>query len=123
MIERALEAGVPAKRATGDAVYGQHSSLRRTLEGRGLHYVLAVPVNQRVNAKAGLLGTEYRANELIVSLSAERFWFRKLNRPGFGRDIFMWRPVPERGWLVYCSGLLRTPRAGSCPGARVGGGC
>lgn len=65
MIERALDAGVPAKWVTGDAVYGQHFGLRRALEKRGVHYVLAVPVNQRVIAKTGFLGAEFRADELI----------------------------------------------------------
>jgi hypothetical protein len=32
MIERALDAGIPARWATGDSVYGQHSGLRRRLE-------------------------------------------------------------------------------------------
>ena len=50
MIDRALDAGIPARWATGDAVYGQHSGLRRRLEARGLHYVLAVPMNQNVIA-------------------------------------------------------------------------
>lgn len=73
MIERALDAGVPARWATGDAVYGQHSGLRRSLEGRRMHYVLAAPANQHVIAKTGLFGTEYRADTLIASLSG-RAW-------------------------------------------------
>lgn len=50
MIDRALDAGIRARWATGDAVYGQHSALRRRLEARCLHYVLAVPMNQNVIA-------------------------------------------------------------------------
>ena len=37
MIERALDAGIEAEWATGDAVYGQHSGLCRRLEARGMH--------------------------------------------------------------------------------------
>ncbi|WP_446698790.1 hypothetical protein [Arthrobacter sp. H16F315] len=35
MIDRALDAGIPARWATGDAVYGQHTGLRRRLEAGG----------------------------------------------------------------------------------------
>jgi SRSO17 transposase len=90
MIERALDAGVPAKWATGDAVYGQHSGLRRILEGRGLHYVLAVPVNQRVIAKIGLLGTEYRADALIASLSGRAWRTRSAGTGAKGDRRYAW---------------------------------
>lgn len=73
---------MPAKWATGDAVYGHHAGLRRALEKRGLHYVLAVPVNQRVIARAGPIGTEFRADELTASLSG-RSW---RTRSGAGRQ-------------------------------------
>jgi|AntDryMetagUQ889_1029465.scaffolds.fasta_scaffold05212_1 SRSO17 transposase len=42
MLERALEAGVPAAWVTGDAVYGGNRRLRMFLEGRGQSFVLAV---------------------------------------------------------------------------------
>jgi len=48
MLGRAIDAGVPAGWVTADEVYGQHSRLRMTLEDRGMPYVLAVAVNQRV---------------------------------------------------------------------------
>ena len=48
MLARALDAGVPARWVTGDAVYGQYYKLRKALEDRGVFYVLAVPMNQRV---------------------------------------------------------------------------
>ena len=46
MIERALDAGIEAEWTTGDAVYGQHTGLRRHLEADGMLYVMAVPMNQ-----------------------------------------------------------------------------
>ncbi len=46
MLEKALDAGVPARWVTGDAVYGQYYKLRKALEDRGVFYVLAVPMNQ-----------------------------------------------------------------------------
>jgi SRSO17 transposase len=45
MIERALDAGVPAAWVTGDEVYGNDGKLRRALEARGQGYVLAVRSN------------------------------------------------------------------------------
>lgn len=90
MIERALDAGLPAKWATGDAVYGQHSGLRRALEDRGLHYVLAVPVNQRVIAKTGPLGTEFRADELIAALSGRAWRTRSAGAGAKGDRRYAW---------------------------------
>lgn len=46
MLERALDAGVPAAWVTGDEVYGSDSKLRRELEARRQGYVLAVRSNQ-----------------------------------------------------------------------------
>ena len=46
MIERALDAGVPAAWVTGDEVYGSDGTLRRALEARGQAYVLAVRSNE-----------------------------------------------------------------------------
>lgn len=47
MIERALDAGFEAEWTTGDGLYGQHAGLRCRLEARCMHYVMAVPMNQR----------------------------------------------------------------------------
>src|SRR5262245_54127663 len=42
MLQRALDAGVPASWVTADEVYGQDPALRGWLEGRGMAYVLAI---------------------------------------------------------------------------------
>jgi SRSO17 transposase len=42
MIDRAVEAGLPAKWVTADAVYGSDYHFRTTVEGHGLGYVLGV---------------------------------------------------------------------------------
>ena len=42
MLERALDAGVPAQWVAGDEVYGGDGKLRRALEARGQAYALAV---------------------------------------------------------------------------------
>ena len=73
MIARAIDAGVPAGWATGDAVYGQHARLRMMLEERAMPYVLAVPVNQHVIATVAGKVAELRADELAEQLPA-RSW-------------------------------------------------
>jgi SRSO17 transposase len=47
LLERALDAGVPAAWVAGDEVYGSDGKLRRALEGRGQPYVLAVRGNEK----------------------------------------------------------------------------
>ena len=47
LLERALEAGVPAAWVTADEVYGSAGKLRRALEARGQAYVLAVRSNEQ----------------------------------------------------------------------------
>lgn len=42
LIERAVDAGVPARWVTADAVYGSDYGFRSALEGRGLGYVVGV---------------------------------------------------------------------------------
>jgi SRSO17 transposase len=42
MLERALDAGVPARWVVGDSVYGSDGKLRQALEARGQAYALAV---------------------------------------------------------------------------------
>ena len=90
MITRALDAGVPAQWVTGDAVYGQHYKLRKTLEDRDVSYVLAVPMNQRVFAKDGALGTECRADALIASLSGRAWRTRSAGLGAKGDRRYAW---------------------------------
>lgn len=90
MITRALEAGVPARWVTGDSVYDQSYRLRKQLEARGMFYVLAVPVNQRVIAKQGFIGTEYRADDLINSLSGRSWRTRSAGDGSKGHRRYAW---------------------------------
>jgi SRSO17 transposase len=48
MLERALDAGIPAAWVVGDEVYGDDSKVRRWLEERGQAYVLAVSSQHRI---------------------------------------------------------------------------
>jgi hypothetical protein len=69
--------------------HGQHSGLRRALEKRGVPYVLAVPVNQTVIAKTGLIGAEFRADQLIASLSGRSCRNRSAG-PAKGARRYAW---------------------------------
>ncbi len=48
MLDRALDAGVPAAGVVGDSVYGHSAELRQRREARGPAYVLAVPRHEYV---------------------------------------------------------------------------
>ena len=71
MITRAVAAGVPARWATGDEVYGADPDLRAGIATRGLGYVLAVGSNRTVTTDAGTS----RVDELARSLP-RRAWRR-----------------------------------------------
>lgn len=92
MLARALDAGVPARWVTGDAVYGQYYKLRKALEDRSVFYVLAVPMNQRVIAKttASVPGGEWRADELITALPATAWRTRSAGQGSQGDRRYGW---------------------------------
>ncbi|MFT4213369.1 MAG: IS701 family transposase [Microbacterium sp.] len=92
MLARAIDGGVPASWVTGDAVYGQYYRLRKSLEDRGMSYVLAVPASQRVIAKAGasIIGTEYRADALIAALPATVWRTRSAGQGSKGDRRYAW---------------------------------
>lgn len=91
MLARALDA-VPARWVTGDAVYGQYYKLRKALEDRGVFYVRAVPMNQRVIAKttASVPGGQWLADELIASLPATAWWTRSAGHGSKGDRRYAW---------------------------------
>ncbi|WP_354570688.1 IS701 family transposase [Glaciihabitans sp. UYNi722] len=92
MLARVLEAGVPARWVTGDAVYGQYYKLRKALEDRSVFYVLAVPMNQHVIAKitARIPAGEYRADELIAALPATAWRTRSAGNGSKGDRRYAW---------------------------------
>lgn len=91
MIERVLDAGIQAQWATGDAVYGTHSGLRRRLQARGMHYVLAVPKNHTViTPSPGTLGVEGRADEIIATLDARAWRTRTAGAGTKGDRRYAW---------------------------------
>ena len=131
MLERAIEASVPASWVTGDEVYGQHYRLRAMLEHREMPYVLAVPVNQHVIARRGGKIVERRADTLIATLPAQawkkisagpgakgprlyhwsRVAIRPLEDPAMGYWLLARRSLTDPTDLAYylCHGPVRTP--------------
>jgi SRSO17 transposase len=75
MINRAVQAGVPAAWVAGDEVYGADPTLRATVRGHGLGYALQIAANRRVPTHAGPI----RVDELPAT-------------------------VPDRAWQTYSAG-------------------
>jgi SRSO17 transposase len=107
MLTRTLDAGVPAGWVTGDEVYGQHFRLRRTLEERGMPYVLAVPVNQRVIATVDGKVAELRADALARTLPAQAWKKISAGSGAKGPRLYHWaratiRPLEDirSYWLL-----------------------
>jgi SRSO17 transposase len=73
MLERALDAGVPAAWVTADEVYGGSPALRQWLEGRGVWHVLAVKCTEllEVESPAGLVRAS--AEQLAAAVPAEQW--------------------------------------------------
>jgi SRSO17 transposase len=134
MLDRAIDAKVPAGWVTADEVYGQHCGLRRMLEDRGMRYVLAVPVNQRVIATIDDNGTgkvsELRADALAKTLPTHAWKKISAGAGSKGPREYHWsraaiRPLEDtrRYWLLVrrsltdptdlayylCHGTERTP--------------
>jgi SRSO17 transposase len=111
MLGRALDAGVPAGWVTGDEVYGQHFGLRMMLEERGMPYVLAVPVNQRVIATIEENGAskvaELRADALAARLPVQTWKKISAGAGAKGPRLYHWaraaiRPLEDTDsyWLL-----------------------
>nr|WP_163507719.1 IS701 family transposase [Fodinicola acaciae] len=107
MILAALDAGVLAKWATADEVYGQNPGLRETLSAARIGYVLAVPCSYLVpttDADTGD-GRRVRADALIAGLDASRWGRYSAGDGAKGQRLYDWARVPiaaEDGhqWLL-----------------------
>jgi SRSO17 transposase len=132
MLERAVEAGVPAGWVTADEVYGGDARLRAWLEQRDLAYVLAVKATQPLWAHGEQGPAEVPACQLVAGLPARAWrrlsagdgakgpraydWARvALTRPGWpGRGFWLLaRRRLSDGELAFyaCSGPARTTLA------------
>jgi SRSO17 transposase len=91
LLERALDADVPAGWVTADEVYGQDPGLRGWLQDRAQPYVLAVKRSERVEAAGP------SAEQLASQVPAER-WLRLSAGDGAkGHRFYDWTHIPLAG--------------------------
>ncbi|HZA17782.1 MAG TPA: IS701 family transposase [Pseudonocardiaceae bacterium] len=109
MIARALDAGVPARWATGDEVYGADPALRAELEARQVGYVLAIGCDRRLSTAAGPM----RADRLAASVPKGAWARLSAGRGAKGHRYYDWAWITltaDSGhhWLL----IRRHPRHG-----------
>src|SRR3954447_7667817 len=95
LIERALDAGVPARWVTADEVYGADPGLARALEARGIGYVLAIAGNRRLPTDAATLRT---AAQLAAELPEHAWQVRSAGAGAHGprRHAWAWLALHPR---------------------------
>ena len=100
MLERAVEAGVPFRRVTGDEVYG--SDRRLWLEGEGIPCVVAIKRNEKLWAMTDKGPRQVRADQLSSQVE-ESAWVRlSAGKGAKGPRVYDWtrvaiRPLREPG--------------------------
>jgi SRSO17 transposase len=87
LIERALDAGVPAGWVTADEVYGADPGLARCLETRGLGYVLAIAGHRRLPVDAAASRT---AAQLAADLPRRAWQIRSAGAGAHGPRRYAW---------------------------------
>jgi SRSO17 transposase len=95
MLERALDAGVPAAWVTADEVYGGSPALRGWLEGRGVGHVLAVKYTEPLEVQAvdTPAGGRASAAQLAAVVPAEQWIACSAGHGAKGRRLYDWTRV------------------------------
>jgi SRSO17 transposase len=95
MLERALDAGVPAAWVTADEAYGKDGGFRGWLERRRIGYVVAVPKSQAVAGDAG----KSRAGVLAAHAPGQAWKRRSCGNGSKGPRAYDWAAatLPEDG--------------------------
>jgi len=108
MIERALDAGVPAAWVTGDEVYGSDRRLRIALETRGQPFVLAIRSNEPL-VHFGVRGTaQPRAAALAATRPPDAWQVLGAGAGTEGPRLYrwMWTDLARLGWPGWRHALL-----------------
>lgn len=100
MLERALDAGVPAAWVTADEVYGGDRRLRLWLEERHIAHVLAIKRTERLWA---MTATQVPAATLAAAVPEEGWERHSAGDGSKGPRLYDWarvpiRPFREPGW-------------------------
>ena len=90
MIERAVDAGVPAKWVTADAVYGSDYSFRNALETMGLGYVVGV----RTDFAVCIGPRQVRVKTLLAEVSASAWQRLSCGTGSKGPRLYDWAIIP-----------------------------
>jgi SRSO17 transposase len=91
MLERALDAGVPASWVTADEVYGQDPALRGWLEGRQMAHVLAIKSSELLAVGAG--PAKRSAAQLAMAVPADRWVGASAGQGAKGRRLYDWTRI------------------------------
>ena len=135
-LERLLDAGLPAKWAAYDEVYGRSSELRRFCESRGLPYVAVIPRDFRITLPSGAVikagdaagdavferrscgngakGPRFADWALLATSSPRHFLLirRLLSRPGDLAFYLCWAPEGTPATMTFFITIARPQMAG-----------
>jgi len=103
MLERALDAGVPAAWVTGDEVYGGDRRLRVWLEEREVAHVLAVKRTEPLWVMTTRGPAQVAAEELVASVPTDAWRRLSAGEGAKGLRVYDWacvpiRPLRDPGW-------------------------
>jgi SRSO17 transposase len=93
MLERALDAEVPAAWVTADEAYGGDPALRRWLEARGMSYVLAVKCTEPLAVPGPDGSARVSAEQLAAAVPAEHWVGASAGQGAKGRRLYHWTRV------------------------------
>jgi SRSO17 transposase len=95
LLERALDAGVPAAWVTADEVYGQDPALRGWLEGRGMAHVLAIKSSEVLAVGDG--PAKLSAAQLAAAVPTDRWVGASAGHGAKGRRLYDWTRIQLAG--------------------------
>jgi SRSO17 transposase len=113
MLERALDAGVPAAWVTADEVYGGSPGLREWLQERQMPYVLAVKCSELLEVSSPNEVVRERAEQLAAAVPPEQWIACSAGHGAKGRRLYDWTriqltPPAASGWQRWL--LVRRSR-------------